>query len=305
MLRCSIIIPCYNQGRYLAEAIDSALSQTHPFVEVIVVNDGSSDDTAAVAASYGDRIKYIEQPQSGVCAAARNTGILASSGELLNFLDADDFLHGDAMARVVEEYQANPQLGLVYGDYEFVDQRGKQLQYVTTPAPPSDPFHWLLAGNRWPCHMVVIRRETLGQIGVFDPTLRACEDWDLWTRAAAAGTEFYHVPHTIGSYRRYPGSMSDDMTRMWVEGQKVLQKNAKVHRNCPDCQRAVRVGRSWLRGYCLPPLRHLVLKGGFAGISRALLILLRHPSFIPPAMYDSAWRIRDFILRRDPHGAAV
>src|SRR5262245_46484951 len=90
-MKVSVIIPCYRQGRYLAQAIDSCLAQTHPDVEVIVVNDGSDDNTDEVARGYGDRIRYIPKRNGGV-SAARNSGIAVATGRYLKFLDADDHL---------------------------------------------------------------------------------------------------------------------------------------------------------------------------------------------------------------------
>src|SRR6516164_9832221 len=93
----SVIIPCYRQARYLPEAIDSILGQSYPAVEAVVVNDGSDDDTEAVARRYGDRVRYAWRPNGGI-SAARNWGIAHARGAYLKFLDADDYLHPDQVA---------------------------------------------------------------------------------------------------------------------------------------------------------------------------------------------------------------
>ena len=105
----SIIIPCYRQGRFLAEAIESALAQSYAAVEVIVVNDGSDDDTDAVARHYAERICYIAQPNCGV-SVARNAGMAAARGDFLLFLDADDLLRPDAVRRMVAATQGEERL---------------------------------------------------------------------------------------------------------------------------------------------------------------------------------------------------
>ena len=101
-MRVSVVIPCYRQAHYLPTAVDSALAQTHPDVEVIVVDDGSDDDTAAVAARYGARVRYVRRPNGGL-AAARNTGVAASTATYLKFLDADDHLVPEQLHRATKE----------------------------------------------------------------------------------------------------------------------------------------------------------------------------------------------------------
>src|SRR5438445_3459559 len=102
-----VIIPCYQQGQFLGQAIDSILAQTCPHVGVIVVDDGSPDQSAEVAAGYGDRIRYIRKENGGV-SAARNTGLLEARAEFVLFMDGDDYLQPDALERHIEAVRANP-----------------------------------------------------------------------------------------------------------------------------------------------------------------------------------------------------
>src|SRR3954464_13524952 len=97
----SVVIPCYKQAQYLPEAIDSVLAQTYPAVECVVVNDGSPDDTEAVARGYGDRVRYVARPNGGI-SAARNSGSAVARGAYLKFLDADDHLHPEQVAWQME-----------------------------------------------------------------------------------------------------------------------------------------------------------------------------------------------------------
>ncbi|HCD99918.1 MAG TPA: family 2 glycosyl transferase, partial [Armatimonadetes bacterium] len=112
--RASVIVPCFNASRTLAAAIDSALAQTHPDTEVVVVDDGSTDGSGEIAESYGERIVLVRQPNRGL-SAARNAGVAASSGEFLTLLDADDVLLPECVARRVRMLQEDPGLGLVAG----------------------------------------------------------------------------------------------------------------------------------------------------------------------------------------------
>lgn len=297
MSRFSVIVPCYNHSKYLLQAVDSALSQSGADVEVVVIDDGSTDATPQVASKYGNQIKYIRTENRGL-PAARNAGIAASSGEFVSFLDADDYLHPNALAASYAAFSAEGKLDVAYGDGELVDRDGGFIQRLETLSPPQDVFHWLLAGNRWSCQLAVVRRALLEAAKLFDVTLRACEDWDLWIRCAAAGGRFGKIHAVIGSYRRYDGSMSTNPRRLWSNGLKVLKKNAHHHRNCHRCGEAIRMGRRWLRGYCVQGIGEFVLRRGWAGTGSIAGTLLRHPSMIPPVTYDTAWRLRDRLLGR-------
>ena len=120
--RVSVVIPCYNGGRFLREAIESVLHQTCRAAEIVVVNDGSTDDTAAVARSF-DQVRYIEQRNQGA-PAARNTGMRSSTGDFLVFLDADDRLQPHALATGVESLAANPEWAFVSGEVRVIDEDG-------------------------------------------------------------------------------------------------------------------------------------------------------------------------------------
>jgi len=126
----SVIIPAYNHARYLAEAIDSVLAQTYAPLEIIVVDDGSTDGTPAVAASYGDRIRYIRQENAGV-GAARNNGIAAARGEYLAFLDSDDIWLPEKLEREIALFDADPQLGFVHCGVEKFDESGQTTISMT------------------------------------------------------------------------------------------------------------------------------------------------------------------------------
>src|SRR5689334_8831893 len=122
----SVIIPAFNQARFLAVAIDSVLQQTYRDVEIVVVDDGSTDETRDVAARFGDRVNYVHQDNTGL-PGARNRGIRESSGEFLCFLDSDDFLHPEKIQRQVELLKEDPKLAFVYCDIITTDEAGQPL----------------------------------------------------------------------------------------------------------------------------------------------------------------------------------
>jgi glycosyltransferase involved in cell wall biosynthesis len=237
----SVVIPCFNQGRFLRTAIESALGQTHRQVEVIVVNDGSTDDTARVAAAYAGRIKYVEQSNQGL-SAARNTGIRGATGEFLHFLDADDFIQPEMYERMLWVLAERPDAVAAYCGYHHVDMDGHSLDIVPARPESDDVFHLLLCYNPWPCHSLVVRRSSVDSAGFFDPRLPSCEDWDLWLRIAAQGSRFAPVDGEFACYRWYAQSMSKKHATMFLTALHVIRQNARRHGFCPQCRRAAAAG---------------------------------------------------------------
>jgi|GEM_PF-2134646 len=200
----SIIIPCYNAARYLSEAISSALAQTYGGVEVVVVDDGSTDDSPQVAATYGDRILYVRQDNSGA-SAARNRGILESRGEFLCFLDSDDTLCPDAISRLVPEF-ADEKVGLVYSAFQTIDEQGTVVgESCTDRCRSGDVFASIVEGPPT-IHAPVVRRTALAKAGLYDTRLKQIEDIDLYLRIAHC-YEFRFVPEQLMMYRLREGSL--------------------------------------------------------------------------------------------------
>lgn len=185
----SVIIPCYNYGRYLGESIESALAQVGPgfAVEVIVVDDGSTDHTREVAAVYGDRIRYLYQENLGL-SAARNAGMAEARHELVTFLDADDCLTEGALARLTELWDSlDPKPGVLGSRHREVDEKGIKAIYREPPSNGEIEFVSatdLVVSSRFSC-TVIANRKLLTEIGGFDTNLKASEDRDLWIRVAA------------------------------------------------------------------------------------------------------------------------
>jgi glycosyltransferase involved in cell wall biosynthesis len=188
----SIVIPCYQQAHYLEEAIESVLAQTYPHYEIIVVDDGSPDDTAAVAARYPP-VRYIRQKNQGL-AAARNTGLRASQGAYLTFLDADDRLTPGALARGVSCLTEHPEAGLVFGCYRKINAQGELLPTCPPAYAGSDLYHDLLKFNciGMVCN-VMYRRAVFDRLGGFDPNISPAADYDLYLRVALPHSRHQHV----------------------------------------------------------------------------------------------------------------
>jgi hypothetical protein len=198
-LKVSIIIPVYNGANYLREAIDSALAQTWPATEVVVVNDGSRDDgaTEAIALSYGDRIRYVAKPNGGV-ASALNAGIAAMRGDIFCWLSHDDRHMPHKTARQVAKWE---RLGrpdaVLFSDYRLIGADGApitdvQLDHAMLAAKP---LYALLRGSIHGCSVFVPRR-LFEVVGLFNETLPTTQDYDLWYRMIQH-VPFLHLPEVL------------------------------------------------------------------------------------------------------------
>ena len=271
----SVIIPCYKQAHLLPKAIEAALAQARDVdLEVIVVDDGSPDNASEVASRY-EGVIVIRQANAGLCAA-RNRGILRSSGRYLLFLDSDDFLRPGMLAAAARAFAQSPDLDVVHGYADVVDEGGDTVISEFGGRDLSvDALHTLLRSCIGPPNTFVIRREILSQVGLFDVSLRSCEDWDLWLRIAAGGGKFGLARDMRSVYRIVPGSMSRNVEVMWRAGSRVIGRNAPAHADCRACREARRAGFAGFSLTMRPLLRDVVRSPG--GKLRAAGILLRNP----------------------------
>jgi glycosyltransferase involved in cell wall biosynthesis len=237
----SVVIPCHNQGRFLGEAIASAAAQENLVSEIVVVDDGSTDETPAVATSVGS-VRYLRQERRRL-SEARNSGWRASSGDYVVFLDADDRLLPGAIEAGLDAFRRWPHAAFVFGHYELIDERGAVLptwrelrladeRTFTTgdfelvlpdgrsagrsPQPRwvSDHYTALLRRNYISMHAAVVyRRAVLEETAGFDPRLSAAEDYELLLRVARTHSVAGH-DEVVAQYRRHPAAMSCDMLNM-------------------------------------------------------------------------------------------
>lgn len=219
-----MVIPAYNYAHFLAQAIDSALDQTHSNVEVIVIDDGSIDNTPEVAAKYGDRIRYIRKKNGGL-PAARNTGIRAASHGLIGFLDADDIWKPDFLAKALSYFSSPENFGLVASQAVYVDEKGTpfELKSLAYHVHGRLDHRDILLKTRFSPSAVVARKSVLEESGLFDETLRSSEDRDMWIRMAARKPA-YLIPERLVLIRRHRNSMSRNAERMKLNIFTVLNK---------------------------------------------------------------------------------
>jgi glycosyltransferase involved in cell wall biosynthesis len=208
----SVVIPCYNQAYFLSEAIESVLLQSYHPIEIIVINDGSMDNTREMAARY-PHARYVEQTNQGL-SAARNAGIRESTGRYLVFLDADDRLLPDAVSAGLACFHAYPESAFVFGAHRRIGADGIPVGKPIMNPMDDDHYSALLKGNIIGMHAAVMyRRHVLISAGGFNTSLKACEDYDLYLRIAG---DFKVSGHKalVSEYRLHDTSMSSDIDLM-------------------------------------------------------------------------------------------
>jgi glycosyltransferase involved in cell wall biosynthesis len=231
----TVVIPCYNQGRFLGEAIESVLSQSYSDFEIIVVDDGSTDDTAQVASRYEEvheEVRLIRQENRGL-AGARNRGLAEARGEYVVFLDSDDRLLPNALEVGVRELEARPQCALVAGRQTLIKEDGSPSSYEPQLAgsqrrllPPrhiGGDIYLTILSRKYHifCGTVMYRRFVFDDVGQFDPELKASEDYDLYFRIARKYPVYCH-DKVIFEYRKHSTTMTRDHGRMLKATVEVL-----------------------------------------------------------------------------------
>lgn len=213
----SVIIPCYNGAAFLREAIESALGQLPAPGQVIVVDDGSTDESVDIARSFSE-VDVIAQPNCGV-SAARNAGLAQARGEFVVFLDADDILLPGALAAGAAALAAEADRVMVYGGTEIIDAVGGHLRYSDQPIR-AVTARMIFLGTHPVCSQSMLRRDAVVGAGGFRSGLAYSEDMELWLRLAAAGGALFCHGQRVAKYRRHGGSASQDAMRLyrtWLE----------------------------------------------------------------------------------------
>lgn len=183
----SIIMNCYNGSKYLPQALDSVYQQTFKDYEIIFWDNQSTDNSGEIALRYGEPLRYFRGEEFLPLGAARNAAIEKASGKYIAFLDCDDIWLPEKLEKQVELLDSNKELGLVYSDTYVIDKNGNLIKstYFRSIKPFSgNVFKELFLSNFIPILTVVVRRETLGKVGGFDPKYVIAEDYDLWLRIA-------------------------------------------------------------------------------------------------------------------------
>jgi glycosyltransferase involved in cell wall biosynthesis len=226
----SVIVPTYNYAHYLPRALDSLLGQQGIEPEIIVIDDGSTDETPEILKKYKLHIVAIRQSNAGV-SAARNIGIAESHGDFIGFLDPDDFYHPDKLKRQVSLLERHPEWGWTYCDCVFLDETtgektlfSKQYRYNSRLALEGPRLFEALIPSNFICPLsLLIRRDSLDKAGHFDERFAGIEDFDLVLRLAATSSALYS-PEILATYMWHPGSLGKNQARMTRDKYLILDK---------------------------------------------------------------------------------
>jgi hypothetical protein len=200
----SIVIPAYNGARYLRSAVDSILQQSYPHIELMVFDDGSTDDTLQVLQQYGQDFHWESHSNMGQ-SATLNKGWRMAKGEILAYLSVDDLLAPNAVERAVSALLADPKVFVVYGDYDLIDEAGKRLRKVT--APDFDYQRLIAEFEVQPGPGAFFRSEAFELTQGWNPALRQIPDYDFWLKVGLLG-EFKHCEENWASFRVHSDSQS-------------------------------------------------------------------------------------------------
>jgi glycosyltransferase involved in cell wall biosynthesis len=224
-MKISVIIPAYNAERYIANAIESCLSQTYAPHEIIVIDDASSDGTAEIAESFPAPVHVIRLAENLGVSVARNRGVAASTGDWIAFLDADDWFLPEKFECQQRCALKNPLAVLIYSGFRIIEIDGSECD---------GRFFWpweiwpmLRYRNRFFVGTITLRRDAFESVKGFDPALRTAQDWDLWLRIAARYSVdlFATVSEPLAVYRRVAGSLSSSAMRYFHQRKLIINSS--------------------------------------------------------------------------------
>jgi glycosyltransferase involved in cell wall biosynthesis len=224
MKKVSVIIPTYNSAGTLVDTVKSVLDQTYPDIEIIIVDDGSTDDTKKVLEPYLDSICYIYQDNNGTCSA-RNAGFEASKGEYIAFLDSDDLYHSTKIEYSIGHLESNPDIGFVHNPAIYINEKGMMagIHYYLGNMM-TDKFSERILLSNWVCNStVVMRRSSLEAIDTIKKTVFAPADWDMWIRLSEKFRCGY-INRPLSFYRLASRSIYNDIEKNFKEELIILEE---------------------------------------------------------------------------------
>ena len=272
----SVVIPCYNQAHFLSEAIGSVLAQSHPNFEIIVVDDGSTDNTSEVAGHY-QKVRLVRQENQGL-SAARNSGLARSEGEYVVFLDADDRLLPEALEVGVGYLDVRPECAFVSGHYRNIAADGSPLPVRKQRYVEKNHYLALLSGNYvGPPVVVMYRRVVFESVGAFDTSVNPSADHDMNLRIARRFPVGCHRK-VVAEYRQHGTNMSGNPARMLKSSQTVRRSHRKLVKGNKQYEEAVETGikrsQDYFGGLLISELRTHLQKREWKRALQGMLVLV-------------------------------
>ena len=305
----SVIVPCHNSAAFVGHTLASLQAQTFTDWEAILIDDGSTDGTQGVVASWTERdkrIRLITQTNQGL-AKARNVGILEARGKFIHFLDSDDWMLDDAYSNMAARLLEEPDIAGVYCGMTIATENGvitKQYEHSLTK---SITFERVALDNPFHVPSVLIRRDVFNVVGLFDETLGHCHDWDLWGRVFRCGFRLMPVPGAFAVYRMVRTSLSARHNTFWKTGLRVLQR---LYAEDSRCQNPV---QDWAKGadksqyplsiktwasYCLP---RAISSGDSETVEEIMETMTSKPNALPEA-HEIAQALLQGLVLWNPDG---
>lgn len=297
--RISIAVPAYNAGLYLAQALDSALAQTMTDWEMVIVDDGSSDDTAVVAKQYvqqDSRLRFVMQEHAGISAAGnRCLAEFNPDTQFATVLPADDIWQEDALEVMLAALEQDTDAVGAHGLARLIDGKGKPIRegeieqklsqrrgvekrrVVYWPLDRPTTFENLIVANCVVIGASLVRHAVLRQVGCFDPAIRLCEDWDITLRVSRFG-HLVFIPRVVISYRQHDTNISRDRADMWRWSLYVLRKTARSPENTPEQKRIIQAAA---RQFQKVALRKYLIFGRDSARKGELVAAIRHCGPVP------------------------
>ncbi|MFO1257175.1 MAG: glycosyltransferase [Gammaproteobacteria bacterium] len=230
----SIIMPCYNAQKTLPETLNSIPRQSYSNWELIAIDDGSKDKTLKLLNDFRDRypkqVKIISHPNQGQ-VKSKNRGLEIAQGSFIAFMDADDLWHPQKLNSQLTYMLEHAEIGLCYTNGEYIDEASNHTGPIgINPRLSGQCLHEFLMGNAIVASSVMIKKEIISQVGYFDESLTACENWELWTRISSI-SEIGVIDESLVYYRRHSHNMSHNIEKMKRNRILVIQKNRHQYKS--------------------------------------------------------------------------
>lgn len=224
MVVISVITPTYNRARFLPNAVASVLAQTHADLELIIVDDGSEDNTRNVLKPFlaDKRVRYFHQENQGQ-SHARNLALKQATGDFIAFLDSDDVWAPDKLEKQLAVFRANPEVDIVHGDEAIINEQGSVISLQNMRRYSGRITRYLLADNSVSITTALVRRRCFDEMGGFDTSVGVADDYELWLRFSARYC-YQYEPGIVASYRVMADQISSDKRRRYAANERIIQQ---------------------------------------------------------------------------------